>query len=160
MRPEQTQLDRPTRMPWPPILLVGSIIGALVLAQLAPLAWPGINDLAARVIGLGFGVVGVFVMAWALWTLHTHKTNILPNKAADKLITVGPYSRFRNPIYLGDALIILGLAELTHNLWFVIFSAVFVALVTWLAILPEEQHLEHKFGDAYRDYVKRSRRWI
>ena len=42
----------------------------------------------------------------------------------------------------------------------VIAAAVFAALVTWLAILPEERHLEKRFGDAYRYYKSKSRRWI
>jgi protein-S-isoprenylcysteine O-methyltransferase Ste14 len=42
----------------------------------------------------------------------------------------------------------------------VILAPVFAVLMTWLAILPEERHLEAKFGDAYRAYKARTRRWI
>jgi protein-S-isoprenylcysteine O-methyltransferase Ste14 len=42
----------------------------------------------------------------------------------------------------------------------VILALPFAVLVTWLAILPEERHLEERFGDAYRDYKARTRRWI
>jgi protein-S-isoprenylcysteine O-methyltransferase Ste14 len=57
-------------------------------------------------------------------------------------------------------LLLLGAAELTKNVWFVILAPLFAALVTWLAILPEERHLEAKFGDAYRAYKASTRRWI
>ena len=79
---------------------------------------------------------------------------------ATTLVTSGPFRRFRNPIYLADCLILLGLAELTKNVWFVIGAVVFAVLVTWLAILPEERHLERRFGEAYLDYKAKSRRWL
>ena len=54
----------------------------------------------------------------------------------------------------------LRVAELTKNIWFVVLAAVFAVLVTWLAILPEERHLEARFGDEFRNYKARTRRWI
>lgn len=157
---QSSALARPTGFPWPPLLIAFCVLGALSLGYLYPLPWPGMNDWSARIIGLGFGVVGLALLIWAIVTMHRARTNILPHKAADKLVTHGPFARFRNPIYLGDALLFLGLAELTQNIWFVIFAAAFVPLITWLAIIPEERHLEAKFGDDYRAYKKRSRRWL
>jgi protein-S-isoprenylcysteine O-methyltransferase Ste14 len=61
---------------------------------------------------------------------------------------------------MGDVLILLGLAELTHNIWFVILGPVFALAVFRLAIVPEERHLEERFGQAYLDYKARTRRWF
>jgi protein-S-isoprenylcysteine O-methyltransferase Ste14 len=55
---------------------------------------------------------------------------------------------------------LLGVAELTHNVWFVILATLYIPLVTWLAVLPEERHLEAQFGEDYRAYKARTRRWI
>lgn len=151
---------RPNWFPWPPVLLVSLAGAAFGLGQLHLVAWPGMNDLPARIIGLGVGAGGIALMAWAIMTMARAKTNILPHRAADVLVTSGPFARFRNPIYLADTMMLLGLAELTTNVWFVGAAAVFVAAVTWLAILPEERHLEARFGDAYRAYKAKSRRWI
>ncbi len=153
-------VDRPNTIPWPPILFVTALGGAWLLSRFQPLPWPGISDTAARIVGYGFGMAGILLAAWALLTFIRAGTNIRPDRAADKLVTTGPFRRFRNPMYLSEVLILLGLAELTHNLWFVILAPVFALLVTWLAILPEERHLEAQFGDIYRDYKSRSRRWI
>ncbi len=153
-------VDRPNTIPWPPILFVTALGGAWLLSRFQPLPWPGISDTAARIVGYGFGMAGILLAAWALLTFIRAGTNIRPDRAADKLVTTGPFRRFRNPMYLSEVLILLGLAELTHNLWFVILAPVFALLVTWLAILPEERHLEARFGDIYRDYKSRSRRWI
>lgn len=158
--PPSSAIDRPTSFPWPPVLLAGSIAGAIILGILAPLPWPGLNDQAAQIIGLGIGASGIVLMAWAAWTLHRARTTIMPHRGADNLVTSGPFTRFRNPIYLADVMIMLGVAELTKNIWFVAAAALFAVLVTWLAILPEERHLEARFDDEYRDYKQRSRRWI
>ncbi len=152
--------ERPSQVPWPPILLLGVIVAAIALGYLAPVAWPGIDDAAARAIGLGIGGAGVALLAWSILTLRRHGTTVLPDVGATSLVTSGPYRRFRNPIYLADAMILLGVAELTKNVWLVAAAAAFAALVTWLAIIPEERHLERRFGQAYLDYKAKSRRWI
>jgi protein-S-isoprenylcysteine O-methyltransferase Ste14 len=152
--------DRPSRIPWPPIILIGAIIAAIVLSNLYPISWPGLNDLPARIIGIAVGAGGILLAAWSIWSLHRAKTTVMPHLGSDNLVTTGPYTRFRNPIYIADVMMMLGVAELTKNVWFVVAAAVFILLVTFLAIIPEERHLEARFGDAYRDYKARSRRWL
>lgn len=152
--------ERPSQVPWPPIVLVCGIVAALALGYVAPVAWPGVDDGPARAIGLGIGAAGVALLAWGILTLRRHGTTVLPDAGATALVTSGPYWRYRNPIYLADAMILLGLAELTKNVWFIAATAAFAGLVTWLAILPEERHLERRFGKAYLDYKAMSRRWI
>lgn len=152
--------ERPSVIPWPPILLASVVVGSVVLGEIAPLAWPGLDDWPARVIGLTVGTLGVLIMAWAVLTLGRHRTTVMPHQGASKLVTSGPFRRFRNPIYLADVMILLGVAELTKNPWFAIGAFAFVPLVTWLAILPEERHLAAKFGEEYESYKARSRRWI
>ncbi len=152
--------DRPSHVPWPPLLLVGVVVGAVALGRLAPLSWPGLDDPPAHAIGLGLGVVGIALAVISILTLRRHGTTVRPDAAADSLVTTGPYRRFRNPIYLADCLILLGAAEITKNVWFVAAAALFAVLVTWLAILPEERYLQRRFGAAYLDYKAKSRRWI
>jgi protein-S-isoprenylcysteine O-methyltransferase Ste14 len=51
-------------------------------------------------------------------------------------------------------------AEVTKSIWFVAAGLGFGLLVTLFQIIPEERHLEARFGDTYRDYKARTRRWI
>lgn len=151
---------KPTSIPWPPLLLGAAVVLAIALGRLAPLPWPGVDDTPARLVGLGFGAAGLALLVWAGITLRRHNTTILPHAGADALVTSGPYRFRRNPIYLADVLILLAFAELSKNIWFALLALAFALLVTWLAILPEERHLEARFGDTYRDYKDRTRRWI
>jgi protein-S-isoprenylcysteine O-methyltransferase Ste14 len=152
--------ERPSRIPWPPLLLIGVLAGAMTLGRLQPLPWPGLDDWPARAVGLGLGVAGIALLIASILTLRRHGTTVLPDVGATSLVTSGPYRRFRNPIYLADCLILLGLAELTKNVWFVVGAVVFAVLVTLLAIMPEERHLERRFGETYLDYKAASRRWL
>ena len=152
--------ERPSTIPWPPLLLVGAIVAALALGRYAPLEWPGVDDSPAHVIGIGLGLAGLAIFVWAGLTLKRHRTTIIPTQAASTLVTDGPFRFRRHPIYIADTLILLGAAELTHNVWFAVLALVFAVLVTWLAILPEERHLEAKFGDTFRAYKAKTRMWL
>lgn len=154
------QADRPAAVPWPPILVGAVLAGGVLLGRLYPLAWPGMDDLPARIIGYGIGAAGIALVAWGFLTLWRAGTTIMPNQRADRLVTEGAFRFRRNPIYMGEVLIFLGLAELTHNIWFAILVLPLAIALYVLAIRPEEQHLETRFGQAYLDYKGRTRRWF
>ncbi len=118
-----TAAERPSSFAWPPVLLLGLAAAAFAAGRYYPVTWPGMGDLPARIIGLGIGAGGVALMAWSIVTMARARTNILPHRAADVLVTSGPFRRFRNPIYLADTMILLGLAEVTRNVWFVAAAA-------------------------------------
>ncbi|WP_045836727.1 isoprenylcysteine carboxylmethyltransferase family protein [Hyphomicrobium sp. 99] len=158
--PASSAIAPATIVPWPPLLLAGVVMIAWALTVMAPLPWPGTDDAPAHWLGLSFGILGLLLIVFALKTLVAHRTTILPNKTPTALVTTGPYVRFRNPIYLGEVLLLLYGAEITKSIWFAVAAAVFAVLVTALQIIPEERHLEAIFGDAYTNYKSRSRRWI
>ncbi len=106
-----------------PVLFVATLVLGWLAARLYPLQWPGIDDLPARLIGYGLGAAGIALMAWGLATLARAGTTMLPNKGADRLVTEGPFRYRRNPIYMGEVLILLGLAQLTLNIWLAILGA-------------------------------------
>jgi protein-S-isoprenylcysteine O-methyltransferase Ste14 len=161
---EATAMDkedqRPSSIPWPALLFPGGLVAGLALNRFYRLSWPGLDDLPAHVIGYGLGVAGVALMAWGFLTLYQAGTTVLPHKGVDRLVTHGAFRFRRNPIYMGEVLLFLGLAEATHNLWLAIMAPVFAVGVMALAILPEERHLEARFGDDYLDYKSRTRRWF
>jgi protein-S-isoprenylcysteine O-methyltransferase Ste14 len=149
-----------TTFPWPPVLFALAVVFAGVLTAVAPLPWPGLDDAPAHVIGIAFGVCGVVLIVSGFWALRAQRTTYLPHRPATTLVTTGPYIRFRNPIYLGEVLLLLYGAQLTLSIWFVAAALLFASAVTLLQIIPEERHLEAAFGEQYLAYKARSRRWI
>ncbi len=77
----------------------------------------------------------------------------------DRIIDSGPYRYTRNPMYLGHVIFLLGLAV---TFWSFFGLAVFAARTVWFhrRILADEERLQARFGDQYRDYRHRVRRWI
>ena len=157
VRPEEM---RPSAIPWPPLLFVAALAAGVLLGRLTPLPWPGLDDLAARIIGYGLGATGVALMAWGFLTLYRANTTVLPHRRVERLVTHGAFRFRRNPIYMGEVLLLLGLAQAAGNIWMAIMAPLFALGVFALAILPEERHLEARFGDAYLDYKAGTRRWF
>ncbi len=139
---------RASTFPWPPALFLAAIAAGLLASRLLPLPWPGLDDVPAHAIGLGFGAIGLVLIVLGIKALIAHGTTVRPDKTSTTLVTDGPYAWFRNPIYLGQVLLLFAGAEITKSIWFVAAGLAFGVLVTVLQILPEERHLEAQFGDA------------
>ena len=107
------------------VLFVAALGAALGLGLVHPLPWPGLDDLPARIIGYGFGALGVGLVAWGTVTLRRAHTDLLPHRGADKLVTDGPFRIWRNPLYMGETLMLLGLAQATGNVWMAIAAPLF-----------------------------------
>ena len=79
---------------------------------------------------------------------------------ANSLVDGGMFAHSRNPLYVGNLLIILGLA-LVHNGWAMYFVALPMFLFVYAAIVSaEEEYLNARFGDAYTEYCRRVPRWL
>lgn len=157
---ERQPADRPSAFPWPPVLFAAALIAAWVLGRWRPLPWPGLDDWPARLVGYGIGAAGIALSGWTVWTLKRAATNMMPHRAADRLVTTGPYRIWRHPLYMAEALMLLGLAQVTGNIWFAISALLFALAMHALAILPEERHLEARFGAEFEAYRDRTRRWF
>ena len=99
-------------------------------------------------------------MALAAMEMRKQRTTIVPHKEADSLVTSGIFKRTRNPIYLGDAAILAGLALR----WDAVLALVLVPIFIWIIekrfIIPEENMLRRKFRADFAHYEQKSRRWV
>jgi len=76
------------------------------------------------------------------------------HQVADVLNTTGIYSMMRNPLYVGNFFMWLGIAMLTGNFWFIIAFILFYFLYYERIIFTEEEFLKNKFGDTYLNWTK------
>ena len=154
--------DRPNRIPWPPILYLGGIAAALLLERIWPTgsmfrALPLRSLMPAGWLLMACG--GLIDLA-AMLTLSRNQANILPHRAATRLVTSGPFAVSRNPIYLGNTLLMAGAALAFDNIWLLACGLAAALAVRQLAILREEAHLATRFGDEWHAYAGRTRRWL
>jgi len=148
---------RPNRIPWPPLIYAACVAAALVLGAL----WPLASDIDHfRPVGIALMLAGTGFDAAAMVTMRRHRANILPHRAATELVTSGPFVWSRNPIYLGNTLMLAGAAPAFGQVWLLVMVPVAVALVAALAIRREERHLAARFGPAWAAYAARTPRWF
>ncbi|MBY0364028.1 MAG: isoprenylcysteine carboxylmethyltransferase family protein [Phreatobacter sp.] len=156
--PDNPYADRPNRFPLPPLIFAGALALGYGLNWLAPVALPlAIVFKAAGALALGAGLA---LILWASSTLSRAGTAILPHHAARRLVTAGPFAWSRNPIYLGEALIIGGFGGVEGALGYLVAAAVFVMAMTHFAVVREEAHLAARFGADWQAYAARVRRWV
>lgn len=146
----------------PPPLVGAAVAGAMVAAAvlLPPVLAlsPGLRlgvALALAGVGAGFDLAGLLAFRKAKTTV-----NPLTPQRSSAVVTHGVYGLTRNPMYLGLALILLGLAVYLASPWALLGPVVFVAYITRFQVLPEERALEARFGAGYSAYCKRVRRWL
>ncbi|HEY1586248.1 MAG TPA: isoprenylcysteine carboxylmethyltransferase family protein, partial [Polyangia bacterium] len=83
-----------------------------------------------------------------------------PWMPSPSLVVRGPYRFTRNPMYVGMTLLQVGIGFLHGNLWIVLLAPALLLTVHYTAVLREEAYLEEKFGDAYRAFKRRVRRYL
>ncbi|SMX28697.1 hypothetical protein TRP8649_02823 [Pelagimonas phthalicica] len=122
--------------------------------------------------GLGFGPVwadllggllvggGVILIALALYEMRRHRTTFMPHEMPDRLVTSGIFKRSRNPIYLGDVMILTGFILY----WDAVLGLPLIPILVWILerrfVVPEEQKLRRKFVADFLRYAQQTRRWV
>jgi dienelactone hydrolase/protein-S-isoprenylcysteine O-methyltransferase Ste14 len=150
--------DRPGVVVRPPLLYAAGLIAVLVLRWLWPMPIFGRSGLVWP--SLLLVVLGVAIIAWGRRALMGVGTNVDPTLPTTAITTSGPYRFSRNPLYLGVTLMYLGLA-LPFNTWWSVLVLAPIALVMHRGVVRrEERYLEGKFGEPYRQYRLRVRRYL
>ena len=145
------------RMP-PPGWFAICLIGVVLFWKLFPQG----NVLPDWLRALGYFEIflGFALMADVVIRFYRAKTPVHPFHTAKALVTDGMLRFSRNPIYLGFALILFGVSLILGTLPGMLMVPAFMWAVTCFVILGEEHMLEAEFGDAYREYKARVRRWL
>lgn len=153
--------DRPNTLPWPPLVYLGMVALAVIAHWFWPLPWLPYT-FAEFMFAIGWLVVvlAVAMDISAIRTMRRAKTTVMPHRASEHLVTGGPFSFTRNPIYLGNTMLMIGAGLIAGVLWLILLAPVAAFMTQKLAIEREEQHLSARFGKKYRDYMKKVRRWI
>ncbi len=144
----------------PPLVFLGCILLGVAFEYVAGPAPVPVRRVISAIGGLLILVAGLGFVASA--RVHFTRTgqNPIPWKPSPELILKGPYRFTRNPMYLGITLFELGLGLAVNNLWISLFAVPALVTVHFIAVLPEERYLSEKFGENYRGYLARVRRYL
>jgi protein-S-isoprenylcysteine O-methyltransferase Ste14 len=143
----------------PPIAWALAVLAGLTLNWLMPLPFvPGM--LPAGWLGATVFALALVLVAWAIATMTRTGSNVPTSLPTTTIVETGPYRFTRNPIYLGMFLGLAGLAIAFDNLWLLATLVPFALVIRFGVVAREEAYLERKFGDVYRHYRARVRRWL
>lgn len=142
-----------------PLLVMFFMLGlSWLISWLFPMA--GNFGMAGKTIGWLLLLLGVALVVVAAGLFKLKGTTVDPTKEPGKLVADGIYRFSRNPMYLGMLLSLVGFQFVSNSVAGFVFPATFFLYVDKVIIPREEGVMEGVFGEAYRKYKSRTRRWI
>jgi protein-S-isoprenylcysteine O-methyltransferase Ste14 len=145
----------------PPFLYLACLVLGLALDRELPL--PLILPEAALIrltVGGGLILIGVAIVATGVRNFSRAATPVPSNQPVRVLVTTGIHGWSRNPIYVGLFLLYAGIGVAARGPWVLILVLPLVIILRYGVVAREETYLERRFGDAYRYYKARVRRWL
>jgi protein-S-isoprenylcysteine O-methyltransferase Ste14 len=145
----------------PPVLYLACLFLGLGLDRvlLLPHGLPA-AALIRWTAGGGLIVVGLGVMAAGIRNFSRAGTPVPSNQPVRALVTTGIHGWSRNPIYVGMFFLYVGIGLAARSGWAVLLVLPLAIVIRYGVVAREEEYLERRFGDAYRDYKARVRRWL
>jgi len=144
---------------YPPVWLVAFLIIAWVQGTYYPMGMSFGPVWASLLGGLLVGG-GFLLMALAVMEFYKHKTTLVPRRDSSAFLQSGIFKRTRNPIYLGDLMVLAGFILY----WDAPLSMPLIPIYLWVLekrfILGEEKHLRQTYRAQYAAYENKVRRWI
>jgi protein-S-isoprenylcysteine O-methyltransferase Ste14 len=145
----------------PPLLYLACLLLGFALDRVLPL--PLLLPEATPVrwtAGGGLILIGVAIVAAGVRNFSRAATPVPSNQPVRALVTTGIHGWSRNPIYVGMCLLYAGIGMAARSPWVLMLALPLVVIVRYGVVAREETYLERRFGDAYRNYKARVRRWL
>ena len=117
-------------------------------------------DYNYKLLGMATVVMGSLVMLWAWMLFRKNQTPVRPTLRPKQFVTRGPFEWSRNPMYLGIVLILMGIACYVGSVIMLIAPGAFFITINAIYIPYEEKVMGRIFGEEYREYQQRVRRWL
>ena len=148
----------------PPLLFLAALLLGFVSDHLLPLPFPvpriGLVQWISAIIAGSLILTGIAVFAAGIRNFARAATPVQGTKPTRALATTGIHGWSRNPIYLGMFLVYGGIGIAVRSPWILILALPLAITIRYGVVAREEAYLERRFGDAYREYKARVRRWM
>lgn len=153
-------LDR-LELKLPPVLLVAVVAAAMWWLAAVTVSFEAM-PLVRGAIALLLAIKGGWIAAAGVIAFRKADTTVNPMtpEESSRVVQHGIYRHTRNPMYLGFLFVLVAWAVWLAAPWALLGPVLYVAWMTRFQILPEERALAERFGDEYRAYCRRTRRWV
>ncbi len=133
----------------------------IALHLLLPFSWPqGVLRQVLIPVGVVLILIGMALIVSARRAFARFRQPTDPGQPTSQVITTGVFALSRNPLYLGAALLLGGVALMMNVLWTLATLLVAIVLCHYVLIMPEERYLAARFDEAYQAYTATVRRWL
>lgn len=146
------------RIIYPPMWLALGIIAQFVCNEYYPAS--RFTSSGGQMLGSLVLLLGLALLVFAGGLFKQADTDLIPFREVRALVTSGVYRYSRNPMYLGMALVLFGCAIVLGVASAFAVPVVFMIIIHYRFILPEEQLLREQFPEAFPAYCQRVRRWL
>ncbi len=143
----------------PPVWLAGFVALAWAQGRWFDMGLSLAHPITQLLGGLLVGA-GIVLIALAAYEFRRHATTIIPHQMPSRVIQSGIFSRSRNPIYLGDALILAGLVLRMDAVASLVLVPVFVWVIERRFVIGEEDRMRREFRADFARYAQKVRRWV
>lgn len=143
----------------PPVLLLAAVLIGFVLDRVLRLPVPRTGPVH-WIVGSALILAGLALAAAGIRNFSRAGTPVRSIEPTRALVTTGIHGRTRNPIYLGMFLLYGGIGVAAQSPWVLILALPLAVTIRYGVVAREEAYLERRFGEGYRDYRARVRRWL
>ncbi len=144
----------------PPLLFLAALLLGLASDHLLPLPFAIPRTDLHRIIAGSLILIGIAVFAAGIRNFSSAATPVQGTKPTRALVTTGIHGWSRNPIYVGMFLVYYGIGIAVRSPSILILTLPLAIIIRYGVVAREEAYLERLFGDTYRDYKARVRRWL
>jgi protein-S-isoprenylcysteine O-methyltransferase Ste14 len=139
----------------PPLIYLAFFLAGLFPRRFFPLRIPyGLE------VGVAIVIFACLLLSWGAMTMLRARTSLIPHRPASALVAGGPFRYTRNPLYVGMIGVYVGAALWIETAPSIALLPLLIAVVQRWVIRREEAYLERRFGEEYRAYCRRVRRWL
>lgn len=143
----------------PPILYLGFLIAGLAVTPVFPLPVP-LPSWFGGLLGMVLLLAGGLFARWSFVVMKRAGTSASPRQTSAALVTAGPFSHSRNPIYVSMTLLYAGISLVVNSAWPLLVMPGLMWVMQRGVILREERYLKQQFGESYVAYCVRVPRWL
>ncbi|MDA1100946.1 MAG: isoprenylcysteine carboxylmethyltransferase family protein [Proteobacteria bacterium] len=117
-------------------------------------------DIWFDAIGVAVALTGSLYRAWVIGLAYIKRGGVDRKVYADNLVTTGMFGVCRNPLYVGNALVLVGLFLVHNNPWLYLLGGLVFGVSYWAIVTTEETYLRERFGHEYEEYCARVNRFL
>jgi protein-S-isoprenylcysteine O-methyltransferase Ste14 len=156
----ENKADHPGVYIPPPLIYVLTFLAAVYAEKIFRIDDSTFHKQPVKIAGIILLVIALFFLVRSLRQFLKSKNTLVTIKPSTTLESSGIYNITRNPMYVGLAIVYLGITCLVGNWWNIILFPLLLLVVQEYIIKSEEKYLERRFGKVYLDYKSKVRRWL